>query len=193
MNKADVTVKERILKVTMDLLQREQDIDRVSLRQIAREAGVAVSMVNYHYQTKASLIEQAVQAFAGSVIATSASEDKATRMRSHLAGAASFIVQNSGIARVSILRDMSNPHSDDNTCNVTELVHRQMTESNLDRNTKTDQELYLRAVVQVAAVQHLFLRSRIIQERTGLDFADPEQREQLLDGVLAITTGGNTE
>jgi AcrR family transcriptional regulator len=193
MNKADVTVKERILKVTMDLLQREQDIDRVSLRRIAREAGVAVSMVNYHYQTKASLIEQAVQAFVGSVIATSASEDKATRMRSHLAGAASFIVQNSGIARVSILRDMSNPHSDDNTCNVTELVHRQMTESNLDRNTKTDQELYLRAVVQVAAVQHLFLRSRIIQERTGLDFADPEQREQLLDGVLAITTGGNTE
>jgi TetR/AcrR family transcriptional regulator, cholesterol catabolism regulator len=49
----------RILEATIDLLARE-GIGGVSMRAVAREAGVALGLVNYHFEDKVSLIRAAL-------------------------------------------------------------------------------------------------------------------------------------
>jgi TetR/AcrR family transcriptional regulator, cholesterol catabolism regulator len=49
----------RILRATVDLLARE-GIAGVSMRAVAREAGVALGLVNYHFEDKLSLIRAAL-------------------------------------------------------------------------------------------------------------------------------------
>ena len=50
----------RILEAVLDLLARE-GISGVSMRAVAREAGVALGLVNYHYEDKTSLIAAALR------------------------------------------------------------------------------------------------------------------------------------
>lgn len=50
----------RILEATIALLGRE-GISGVSIRAVAREAGVALGLVNYHYEDKTSLIRAALR------------------------------------------------------------------------------------------------------------------------------------
>jgi hypothetical protein len=54
---------------------------------------------------------------------------------------------------------------------------RQLTEIYPERSGST--ELRVQALVQVAAVQHLFLRAALNKEQLGLDFFDKEQRDAL--------------
>ena len=198
-------VKQRILQAAIELIREVQAFEKVSMRKIAERAGVAVSMVNYHFQTKENLINRAVQSYIGRVIAGSenppASEgaaasaadqaeapDPVERMRRHLKQAADFIAAHPGISRVSILRDMQGGSSDDNTSQVAAMVMRQQSEIFPQRAGST--ELKVQALVQVAAVQHLFLRAELNKEQLGLDFFDKEQRDALMDMVFNTVTGG---
>lgn len=204
-------VKQRILQAAIELIREVQAFEKVSMRKIAERAGVAVSMVNYHFQTKENLINRAVQSYIGSVIAGSENRsavegaaapgegsgeaaaddsmpDPVERMRRHLKQAADFIAAHPGISRVSILRDMQGGSSDDNTSQVAAMVMRQLSEIYPQRAGST--ELKVQALVQVAAVQHLFLRTELNKEQLGLDFFDKEQRDALMDMVINTVTGG---
>lgn len=198
-------VKQRILQAAIELIREVQAFEKVSMRKIAERAGVAVSMVNYHFQTKENLINRAVQSYVGRVIAGSESQpaaegaaapaadqaeapDPIERMHRHLKQAADFIAAHPGISRVSILRDMQGGSSDDNTSQVAAMVMRQQSEIYPQRAGST--ELKVQALVQVAAVQHLFLRAELNKEQLGLDFFDKEQRDALMDMVINTVTGG---
>lgn len=52
--------QDRILVAVMDLLAR-QGIAGLSMRAVAREAGVALGLVNYHFEDKTSLIRAALR------------------------------------------------------------------------------------------------------------------------------------
>ncbi|MFW6361605.1 MAG: TetR/AcrR family transcriptional regulator [Spirochaetota bacterium] len=206
-------VKQRILQAAIELIREVQAFEKVSMRKIAERAGVAVSMVNYHFQTKENLINRAVQSYIGRVIAGSENSSEAgdaaavpgegsgaaaanagetrdpvERMRRHLKQAADFIAAHPGISRVSILRDMQGGSSDDNTSQVAAMVMRQLSEIYPQRAGST--ELKVQALVQVAAVQHLFLRAELNKEQLGLDFFEKEQRDALMDMVIDTVTGG---
>jgi AcrR family transcriptional regulator len=191
------TVKKRILEAATELIRQEQDFEKVSMRRVAERAGVAVSMVNYHYQTKANLIDQAVQHFVSTVIRSAGesvrepSDDQDTpteRLRRHLLGAATFLAGNPGIARVSILRDLRNPNADDNTSQVVAAAQKQL--GDVIGAATTEPLLPLMAEIQAAAMQHLFLRAEVIRDRTGLDYYSDEDRRTLIELVVMTMTGG---
>lgn len=205
-------VKRRILAAATELIQEEQDFEKISMRSVARRAGVAVSMVNYHYQTKANLINLAVQSFVSSVIRSAgasveasgssgmsgvvdgvvpntpvAAETPTERMRRHLLGAATFIARNPGISRVSILRDLSNPSTDDNTSQVVAAAQKQL--AGIIGQEITEPLHRIMAEIQAAAMQHLFLRAAVIKEQIGLDYYDEKDRHRLIDLVVETITG----
>lgn len=202
MDKQQQEVKQRILQAAIELIREVQAFELVSMRKIAERAGVAVSMVNYHFQTKENLINRAVQSYIGKVIATSENrwtsggadfptadrpEVPVESMRRHLKQAADFIAEHPGISRVSILRDMQGGSGDDNTSQVAAMVMRQLNDIYPERSGST--ELRVQALVQVAAVQHLFLRAVLNKEQLGLDFFDKEQRDALMDMVIDTVAG----
>lgn len=154
-------------------------------------------MVNYNFQTKENLIHRAVQIYISAVVTGSTEEEMDSQpgtasdhMRLNLKQAADFIAGHQGISRVSILRDLQEGISGDNTSQV-EVMLVQQPES-AHQNRCGSPSLKIRARVQVAAVQHLFLRAAIIRQNLGLDFFTKEQHHLLMDMVIDTLAGEDT-
>ena len=57
-----MTAKDRIFQAAVDLLNEETNPDDITVRRIAERAGVGIGAVNYHFQSKDNLLNQAVGA-----------------------------------------------------------------------------------------------------------------------------------
>jgi len=57
--------KEKIIKVTTQLVDTEADTKNISIRRISRLAGISLSSINYYFQTKDKLIEESVRGSTG--------------------------------------------------------------------------------------------------------------------------------
>ena len=199
-------VRQRILHSAVELLREARDADSVSIRAIAERADVSVGMANYHFGTKDNLIELAVQTYIGSVIrgqdpdapagaeaaGTQSKEPPRQAMKRRLRAAARFVAAHPGISRVSILRDIRQGHPGDNSSDIAEGVYRQLQVARSEAvgaDASDESELRVRALMQVAAVQHMFMRAAVIRETTGLDFHDEEQRERMMDIIVDTVLG----
>lgn len=56
----DKDARERIIEVTLRILEEVDDIDKITVRQIAERAGVGVGLINYHFKTKDNLLSIAI-------------------------------------------------------------------------------------------------------------------------------------
>lgn len=184
--------KERILQAAMDLIKSEGDVPGVSMRKIARRAGVAVSMINYHYQSKENLMAQAVDRYIAGVIGSSSGEgnqedhDTVEGMRRDLKQAAAFVAMNAGIARVSIFQDLEKGSSNDNSSRIASSVLWSLRKIYGERKSET--ELKILAFMQVAVIQQLFLRAEVFLQETGLDFFNDPDRDRIADMIIDIVT-----
>lgn len=183
-----MNTKEKIIKATIDLIKEKQDIKKITIRKIAKKADVATSMINYHFQTKEKLIDEAVQRFINTIIANADQQyvDKdlspEEKMRLGLKQAASFLADNTGISRVSILKDLRNGDIGDNSSQILKSTFKQLKEYYGDN--KDDIDLKIMAVQQLLTVQGIFLRSSVFKEQTGIDFYNEEQRDELMDKII---------
>ncbi len=60
MNQHHMEAKEKLLQATLEILDEGVDPDKITTRDIAKRAGVNSALVNYHFQSKDNLIEQAI-------------------------------------------------------------------------------------------------------------------------------------
>ncbi|MFR1296056.1 MAG: TetR/AcrR family transcriptional regulator [Coprobacillus cateniformis] len=61
--------KNLIIDTTIALIQKtDGDPECITNRDISKEAGIAVSQINYHFQTKENLLNQCVQKMVGHMI-----------------------------------------------------------------------------------------------------------------------------
>ncbi|MCC0661391.1 TetR/AcrR family transcriptional regulator [Clostridioides sp. ZZV14-6154] len=56
----DKDARERIIEVTLRILEEVEDVDKITVRQIAERAGVGVGLINYHFKTKDNLLSIAI-------------------------------------------------------------------------------------------------------------------------------------
>lgn len=57
---SDKDAKERILKAAKELMDETNDLETVTMRQIAQRAGVGVGLINYHFQSRENLLYAAI-------------------------------------------------------------------------------------------------------------------------------------
>jgi len=195
MKNEDLDTKNKIIKVTIDLIREEKDVSKITIRRIAKEAELAISMINYHFQTKANLINKAVESFISRVISSAGEQYQNSnlspeeKMRIRLKQAAKFLAQNPGIARVSILNDLNNGSENDNSSQLLKSISAQLKE--VYGSKKNELELKIIAEQQLAAIQHIFLRADIFEKLTGMDFFDDQERDNLMDRILDNILGKN--
>ncbi len=188
MSKEDLDTKNKIINVTIDLIKEEKDVNKITIRRIAKEADVATSMINYHFQTKVNLINRAVESFINNVITNAAKQYQNTnlsseeKVRTRLKQAAKFLAENPGIARVSILNDLTKGDENDNSSQLLESISAQLRE--VYGSEKDELDLKIMAQQQLATVQHIFLRADIFKKITGMDFYDGRQRDELMDKII---------
>jgi AcrR family transcriptional regulator len=60
MDKKDQDARNRILKATKEILDETDNIEQITVRQIAERANVGVGLINYHFKSKDNLLGTAV-------------------------------------------------------------------------------------------------------------------------------------
>jgi AcrR family transcriptional regulator len=183
-----INTKDKIIDVTIKLLKKEKEVTKVSMRKIASEADIAVSVINYHFQTKQNLINKAVDQYINQVISESSNISDFNELtieeqiRVRIKDATNFIANNPGVSRVSVLNDLNNPNINDNSSKLFQSILKQLEEYYQDRLDEVQLKILVQQ--QIATVQEIFLRHEIFKEQTGLDFYDEKDRQQIVDTLI---------
>src|SRR6056297_2134395 len=167
MSNGKISTKEKIIKETIQIMKKEKDFEKITMRNIAKKADVAVSMLNYHFQTKENLINRAVESYISDVIKNSEDRHREMeltskqRMRSGINDAADFMANNPGVSRVSILSDLKKGSIKDNSSHIFQSIYKQLKE--YVNGQKDELTLKILAQQQLAILQKIFLRAEIFK------------------------------
>jgi AcrR family transcriptional regulator len=115
-------IKHKIINTTIKIIQEEHDFSDITIRKIAKKAGIGVGLINYHFQTKENLINIAVRTFINEIICgwndatlTPKSDSKVELLCNMFQVCSDFLAAHPKISRISILNDFTNPNLKDNT------------------------------------------------------------------------------
>lgn len=177
--KAEQT-RSRIIESTIALMEESGgDYRSVTIREIAKRAGVGVGLVNHYFGTKEKLIEVGVQKMITDVISSfrptlDESMDEVKKTQEVAKSVMDFLMANPEISRISILSDMNNPKSADNTMRtVAGFAHR-----------LSGRDGRITAFMLTAVMQGAFLRRELFGDLFGVDFFDKGARDAFLSDAV---------
>ena len=182
--------KKKIVDATIKLIQsKESRPEDITVRDICKEAGVGLSQINYHFQTKENLIAQCIQLLIGDVIGQfpkilslmqgASAVDTLKRM---MFSTMDFLYANENISRISILTDQHNAGSGDNTAQTIH-VYLPLVEAALKENSIRDDPEKLTALI-IFALQGMFLRTDVINSTLGVDLRMQTERAQFVGDFI---------
>jgi AcrR family transcriptional regulator len=182
--------KQEIMEATIRLIEEKgSTIAGITVRDICARAGVGISQINYHFQTKDNLIAQCVQKLIGSIIGTFGGIASALppmsameRLKTMLLANCRFIYTRENISRISILTDHQSPHADDNTAQTIDVYLPLVADVCRERGISDDPRMLTTLIVH--AVQTLFLRDEVIKKEVQIDLRSEAAREKLIGGWL---------
>lgn len=167
-------VRQQLIDATIALLDQQPDPNRITIRQIAQQAGVAIGAINYHFGAKDHLLNEAV----GALMAAEAQKwitpgqvdaPPCQRLKQLFISTARVGLRYPELLRFTIAHD---------------LQHGQFTAALLSvpllraiYPTHTETELRLLAMALITASQVMYLRADILPMYLGLDPTDHQQLE----------------
>jgi len=190
MYKKSSSTKEKIMLLTAKLLN-EKDAEQISRADIAKEAGVAVGLMNYHFQTKENLFSSAIEFYItqtisedSKIIISNGSTAK-ERLTASLKGFGDFLANNSRMCRlyfISILEQAGNSA-------VSQMGYKHYIPILREiYPEKSDTDLVFGIYPAICTIQMMFMNSEPFTAATGMDFFSREQRyeiiEKLVSGIL---------
>jgi AcrR family transcriptional regulator len=187
----ELTIKKKIIKATFEMLVSE-NIDNITVRNIAKAADVAVSAINYHFQTKENLIETAIKDSVGDIVGSvkqhyiETEGEPADKLRIALKETCKYMTSMPNITKISILSDYNAGYSDDNikqSSDVLELILGEIFDGK-NYPAKTYKELKIIAYMIVGGIEFGFFRAKQMQHETGMDFFKDEDRNKYLDSIV---------
>lgn len=164
------------------------DLSQLTIRDISKEAQIAVSQINYHFSSKENLIAICVERLVGEVIALFSSslaqvENKSSfeKLEYMVNLTFSFLYDNENLSRISIISDYKNPKAEDNTSLTIKaylpLIEKVCAEKNISEPKLVTQMIVL-------ALQGTFLRSKVLKAEENIDLHNPQQRCEFVSSVL---------
>lgn len=181
-NEAETT-KEKLIAATVSLIRKNEK--SISVRKIVQRAGVGVGLVNYYFQCKENLINIAVQRIVDEVIAAvpalvrSCSGSPEEKLRLVIQKTLDYLDSHPNVSRLSILRDMQDGNSRDNTQLSIQAYDKILADIIPDNRSR-----FLAGHILCASLQSLFLRSDVFAETAGFDFHSPEQRQDFINQLV---------
>ncbi len=183
--KESLKTRNKIIKAAIELLMKK-DATGVTVREIAARAGVAVSAINYHFQSKEILLDISVKETLGKEISHWQSLYQDTRrgtreiLRILARRVSDFMAEYPAISQIAIHSDYFNPESgEDIFSRATEALLPLLEKHFAGR--KNHQEIKVIAHQLVACIQVSFLRADALKKISGLDFYNETDRYELVD------------
>lgn len=178
-------LKGKIIEAATELIiNSDGDIQKITTRNIAEKANVGVGLINYHFQTKENLIELCVQRIIENVILNfkpSIEENISSteRLKRVAKMVADFLINNEAVSRISILGDMANPKTDDNTTKTMRGFNLALGECKVAENEKS-----ILIFILTSIMQSIFLRKDICFQLFNINFYDKRERDLFLDFLI---------
>ncbi len=191
MRQEEQATRNAILKATFELLSTE-DVKDITIRRIAYYANVAVSAINYHFQTKENLIDLSVKTGVAQIVKNAFEQYKnltgepVERLKTVVISTCNIIASMARISKLSILNDLQRGFGTDNiydSVNVLALILKDIFDGQ-DYPKKSKDDLRLIAYQITASVHFGFFRSLQMKNEIGLDFFNSKDREKYIEKIL---------
>ena len=188
MSEKSVSTKEKILNATLELLNEYNNTNDISLRTIAKRAGITVGLINYHFQTKENLINLAVQTEYSKMIGmwdnlySTLKGSPIEKLRFLVRGIGEFMSTKPLFTRISFIQDLFKPSEDDNSQQTFEKYIIILRE--IYGKRKKEQEVMIITHTLLSALIVAFLRVDMLKKSIGYDFFIESQRNEFMDILI---------
>lgn len=171
--------KKRILEATMKLLLKHKNENKVTVREIAQEAGVNGAMINYYFQSKNNLLNMATGTCMEQMAKVMLEEDKhgslpILRLKRMLKALSTFAFENYFLSSIAISSDLKNG-SVITSQMLLPLLREIFTEE------KTETELRLISIQLILPLQIIFLNPKAYSQYFESDIYDEAKRNMVLE------------
>lgn len=175
--------KQKILNSAIILIEKYcNQLEKLTMREIAKEANVAVGLVNYHFRSKDLLIEVCVEKIVNgvvlkfqSMIAALADIDAMEKLERLSLFTLNYLFENATFAKISILSDFKKNNHADNTFGTYQAY---LPLVKACRGELNDMELKRLNFRLISVMQTVFLRADIIKNEFGYDLYLESERNQ---------------
>ena len=189
------TVKETIINATTELIEQSGgEIKNITARAIADKSGVALGLINYHFESKDNLIAICVQRIINKVLMNFAPDKKdytesdgltdKQRLISFAQQTFDFLYANYCIIKISILSDLKDYKP---ICNsvYTQMGFRLALRGNIPENTKRLIAFSLTSIMQTA-----FLSGENSKLFTGYNLMEKTERDLFISDTVSMLMEG---
>lgn len=180
--------KARILNTVVGLMLEQKDPNTITNREIARLAGVNSALINYYYQSKENLLNQAVgvcmaQAPANLPEGDFKNEKPLKRLKNMLRSISRFAVEHRFLSEISISGEMKS--GNENTVRTILPILKELFKG------KSEFELKLIALQIVVPMQVLLLNPAAYKKSLNEDVTDLTKGFQILDILIDNVVSSN--
>ncbi len=188
-------VKELIINATTELIEQSGgDVKTITTRAIAERSGVALGLINYHFESKESLIALCVQRIINKILMQFAPDkidytkadgltDK-ERLISFARQTFDFLYANYAIVKISILSDFADYLPKSNSA-FTQMGFRFALRENIPESKKQRIAFSLTSIMQTA-----FLSGENSIAITGYDLMEKTQRDRFISDTISMLMEG---
>ena len=183
-------IKEHIIEITTDLIQQNDgNAKNITARMIAKQAGIGLGLINYHFKSKDNLITVCVQRIIGEVVAGFRLDQEFVtdeeRLKAWATYVFNFLFEHPAISRISILGDFQSYSMKSNS------VYSQKGFMLALRQDISDEDKAILSFILTNAIQVAFLGSETIKELLGYDFTKPGDRSVYIGKLVAVLFENN--
>ena len=186
-------VKERIIKATTELIEESDgNTDSITARKIAERAGVALGLINYHFNNKDNLISICVQRILNGIIMCFIPEDDGVEVpsdRELVADRAKkvldFMFKYPAICSISVLEDLSNYRVRGNTVATQKGFSLAINRKSMDEDTRR-----LLVFMLTSSIHAAFLSGSASKDVLGYDLSVKAERDVCAEKMTKLLFEG---
>lgn len=183
MNSNDDNAKDKIIKITMDMLNEVDEPDKITVRQIAQRANVGIGLINYHFQSKENLLFKAVS----DTMSTLAKElqkskdgkpeNPVEKLKLMLKELVDFAIRYNKLSLILVSHTIQQGNMEVPLYLVPIL-------KDIYGSAKDEIEIRIIALEIVSTLQVAYMNSQKFQLYIGMDINNKLQRDKLIDTVI---------
>lgn len=186
--------KEKIIRATTQLINDESDMNNISMRLIAKTAGLNVSSINYYFQTKDNLIQESIRIRGIRVIkrwfdvASTLNVDPVSKLRIFMKNLGEFYARHPNVMKILTHNEVFKYVQDDTLTAMEYGLVLPLLKEIFPEKSEGEIKLVISTVIGGMAIA--FMRAIYYPHYNPFDFFDKVERDKycntLVDYMLVI-------